>query len=51
VIDSSKIHPADTTKPHITDTLHTALPDTTHPGISIDPELVALASGKNPPRE
>jgi len=51
VIDSSKIRPADTTKPNITDTLHTALPDTTHPGISIDPELVALASGKNPPRE
>jgi outer membrane protein insertion porin family len=59
VIDSSKIHStdttkpriADTTKPHITDTLHTALPDTTHPGISIDPELVALASGKNPPHE
>ncbi len=51
VIDSSKIHPSDTTKPSITDTLHTALPDTTHPGISIDPELVALASGKNPPRE
>jgi outer membrane protein insertion porin family len=51
VNDSSRKNAADTSKPHITDTLHPTLPDTTHPGISIDPELVALASGKTPPRE
>jgi outer membrane protein insertion porin family len=46
------IHNSDTTKPHITDTLHPNLPDTTKPtGISIDPALVELASGKTPPRE
>jgi outer membrane protein insertion porin family len=51
-IDSSNIHNSDTTKPHITDTLHPNLPDTTKPtGISIDPALVELASGKTPPRE
>ena len=50
-IDSSKIHPADTTKPQASDSLHKASSDTTKPGISIDPELVALASGKTPPRE
>jgi len=41
----------DTTKPRVTDTIHTALPDTTHPGISVDPELVALSNSKNPPKE
>ncbi|HEV3412026.1 MAG TPA: POTRA domain-containing protein [Puia sp.] len=51
VIDSSKIHPADTTKPHIADSLHPALTDTTPTGLSVDPALVDLASGKNPPRE
>ncbi|HEV9038620.1 MAG TPA: POTRA domain-containing protein, partial [Puia sp.] len=40
----------DTTKnAHITDSLK-AQTDTTHP-VSIDPELVMLASGKTPPRE
>jgi outer membrane protein insertion porin family len=48
---AAKAQVTDTTKPRITDTIHTALPDTTHPGISIDPELVALSNGKNPPRE
>src|SRR5215472_8204426 len=39
---------ADTTHPH-TDSSRTT-PDTTHP-LSVDPELIALASGKTPPRE
>jgi outer membrane protein insertion porin family len=51
VIDSSKIHPADTTKPHTTDSLHPNVSDTTPAGISVDPALVELASGKTPPRE
>src|SRR5579872_1357133 len=49
--DSSKIRSADTSKPQPADSLHKALADTTKPGISIDPELVALASGKTPPKE
>ena len=51
VIDSSKTNPADTTKPKAPDSLRNAQPDTTKPGISIDPELVALATGKTPPKE
>ncbi|HEV2354690.1 MAG TPA: POTRA domain-containing protein [Puia sp.] len=50
-IDSSKIRSADTTRPRPADSLNKPLSDTTKPGISIDPELVALASGKTPPKE
>ena len=48
---AAKAQGTDTTKPRVTDTIHTALPDTTHPGISVDPELVALSNSKNPPKE
>jgi outer membrane protein insertion porin family len=41
----------DTMKAHVTDTVHANLADTTHPGISVDPELVALSNSKNPPKE
>ncbi|HUB60337.1 MAG TPA: POTRA domain-containing protein [Puia sp.] len=52
VIDSSKVHANDTTKPRSSDTLHPNPADTTKPtGISIDPALVELASGKTQPRE
>ncbi len=50
VTDSTKAHVTDTV-PHVTDTVHAALADTTHPGISVDPELVALSNSKNPPKE
>ena len=50
VTDTAKAHVTDTV-PHVTDTIHGALADTTHPGISVDPELVALSNSKNSPKE
>jgi outer membrane protein insertion porin family len=49
--DSAKTSTPDTTKPPLTDTIHAVMADTTHPGISIDPELMALSNSKNPPHE
>src|SRR5258708_3400719 len=37
-------------KSQVTDTTH-KVTDTTHPGVSVDPDLMALSNSKNPPRE
>ncbi|HWK02333.1 MAG TPA: POTRA domain-containing protein [Puia sp.] len=37
-------------KAQVTDTTH-KVTDTTHPGVSVDPDLMALSNSKNPPRE
>ncbi len=38
-------------KAQVTDTTHPVAADTTHPGVSVDPDLMALSNSKNPPRE
>ena len=43
---------SDTTHPQIADTTHKPIQDTTiHPGVSVDPDLMALSNSKTPPRE
>ena len=51
VPDTTKPRLSDTTKPHVTDTLHVTADTTIHPGISVDPELMALSNSKNAPKE
>jgi outer membrane protein insertion porin family len=51
VPDTTKPRLSDTTKPHVTDTVHVTTDTTIHPGISVDPELVALSNAKNAPKE
>ncbi len=50
-LTAAKAQVTDTTKAHLTDTIKASISDTTHPGISVDPELVALSNSKTPPRE
>jgi outer membrane protein insertion porin family len=48
---AAKAQVTDTTKSHVTDTVPVSTDTSIHPGISVDPDLIALSNPKNAPKE